>query len=463
MTADPPPPAPVFSPLHAVHVAANASFTDFAGWQMPVRYSGDLAEHHAVRTAAAIFDLSHMAELSIHGPDAAAFLDYALAGKLSAIALGQAKYSLLLAPSGGIIDDVVVYRTGESEFMVVANAGNHEVAFETLLERSAPFDVEVVDISDDLALIAVQGPRSREIVAATTALAFDVVKPGTVHTDTVHTDTLQVGTVQTDTAQVDTVQVDTPRSAPDARSLESLKYYWSLTAAYSGEPILVARTGYTGEDGFELYVPVRLAAELWRDLVTAGEPYGLIPAGLASRDTLRLEAGMPLYGHELSLDTLPAQAGLGRVPNLSKGDFVGRAALENAASAPTALGAETGGAPSAFVDEGETHSPSTPSRVLVGLVGDGKRAARAGYPLYADDTPGGTLDNAAGDTHDDPAPAPIGEITSGVLSPTLGVPIAMAYLDPAFAAEGTAVSVDVRGKRLPFRVTPLPFYSRKRA
>jgi aminomethyltransferase len=390
------------SPLHDVHVEANATFTDFAGWQMPVRYSSDLTEHAAVRTAAGIFDLSHMAELSIRGPQAAAFLDYALAGKLSSIALGQAKYSLLLTEHGTIVDDVVVYRTGDSAFLVVANAGNHLAALEALRERSTGFDVEVTDQSDNTALIAVQGPRARHIVLATAGISF----------------------------------AEAAEQAPDAHPLAALKYYWSLQASYAGEPLLVARTGYTGEDGFELYVDAALAPALWRELMAAGEPLGLTQAGLASRDTLRLEAGMPLYGHELGLDTTPAQAGLGRVPNFSKGDFVGRAALEAAATSD----------PSTRSDTHEPPEPAPPPRVLVGLVGNGKRAARAGYPLFATD---------------DSADA-IGEITSGVLSPTLGVPIALAYLDPAFAETDTELSVDVRGKRLTFRVTPVPFYRRKR-
>ncbi|MEF2975736.1 glycine cleavage system aminomethyltransferase GcvT [Subtercola sp. YIM 133946] len=375
------PPAPVFSPLHDIHVAAGASFTDFAGWQMPVRYSSDLAEHHAVRTAAAIFDLSHMAELGIRGPEAGALLDHALAGRLSALSLGQAKYSLLLDETGAIIDDVVVYRTGDDEFVVVANAGNHAVAHETLLERSHGFDAAVTDDSDDTALIAVQGPRALEIVEATAGLS----------------------------------------PAPDARSLDSLGYYRAQQGSFAGRPVLVARTGYTGEDGFELYVHTADAPALWRALVSAGEPFGLVPAGLAARDSLRLEAGMPLYGHELGLDTLPADAGLGRVPNFGKGDFVGRAALERASGAD-----------------------APPRRVLVGLVGDGKRAARADYEIFAD------AESAQ----------PIGVVTSGVLSPTLGVPVAMAYVDPAFAEAATVLSVDVRSKRLPFTVTTLPFYSR---
>jgi aminomethyltransferase len=371
---------PRYSPLHAGHLAAGATFTDFAGWQMPVRYSSDLAEHHAVRTAAGLFDLSHMAEILVLGPEAADALDYALAGKISAVAIGQAKYSLLLARDGGIVDDLVVYRTGEDRFLVVANASNRAAVAEELLERCSPFECEVFDASDDMALIAIQGPKSYEILSQV---------PG----------------------------VDVP-------GLEELKYYWSTAGTFvpsleysAKHELLVARTGYTGEDGFELYVAPDAAPLLWDALIETGGGSGLVPAGLASRDTLRLEAGMPLYGHELGLKTFPAQAGLGRVVNLKKdGDFVGRAAAEA--------------------------GPSDGARVLVGLVAEGKRAGRAEYEIYADDTL-------------------IGVVTSGALSPTLGHPIAMAYVDPANATPGTQLFIDVRGSRIPASVVALPFYKRE--
>ncbi|GAB3127874.1 glycine cleavage system aminomethyltransferase GcvT [Glaciibacter psychrotolerans] len=366
-----------FSPLHQAHLDAGASFTDFAGWQMPVRYSSDLAEHHAVRTAAGLFDLSHMAEIMVEGPDAAAYLDYALAGKISAVTLGQAKYSLLLNESGGIIDDLVVYRLGDTSFLVVANAGNRFPAASALAERATRFDVTVTDESDQYALIAVQGPVSRAILEST---------PG----------------------------LDNFSAA-----LDQLGYYRATTALFAGQPILVARTGYTGEDGFEIYIQTDAALALWNALASAGAEHGLVPAGLASRDTLRLEAGMPLYGHELSTTIFPAQAGLGRVVNLAKEtDFIGRAASEE--------------------------GPSGTARVLVGLVGTGKRAGRADYELFS----------SADATQAE------GVITSGALSPTLGHPIMMAYVAPALAQLGTELFVDVRGTRIPVTVTKLPFYKR---
>ena len=276
-----------YSPLHQIHVDGGASFTDFAGWQMPVSYGSDLAEHHAVRTTAGIFDISHMAEILVDGPDSAAFLDFALAGRLSAIGIGQAKYSLLLNEAGGIVDDLVVYRLADDAFFVVANAGNRFAVGAALVERAGAFDVTVADVSDEYSLIAVQGPNSRAIAEA--AVGID--------------------------------EVGVP--------LEELKYYWSTDATFDGQPLLIGRTGYTGEDGFEFYIQTDAAAALWAALSAAGEAFGLVPAGLASRDTLRLEAGMPLYGHELGDDTFPVQAGLGRVVNLKKeDDFVGRSAVE---------------------------------------------------------------------------------------------------------------------------------------
>ena len=372
-----------FSPLHQIHVDGGASFTDFAGWQMPVSYGSDLAEHHAVRTTAGIFDISHMAEILVDGPDAAAFLDYALAGRLSAISIAQAKYSLLLNPEGGIIDDLVVYRLTDDTFFVVANAGNRYAAAAALTERAAQFDVRVTDLSDAYSLIAVQGPNSREIAKATAGIT----------------------------------EVSVP--------LDDLKYYWSTDALFDDLPLLIGRTGYTGEDGFEFYVQTDAAARLWAALSEAGQAFGLVPAGLASRDTLRLEAGMPLYGHELGMDSFPVQAGLGRVVNLKKeGDFVGRAAVE----------------------AGPPHG----SHVLVGLTTEGKRAGRAGYSVV-------TVSE-----HDPESVTAVGTVTSGALSPTLGYPIAMAYVDPGALEAGSPLYIDVRGTRIPASVVDLPFYKREK-
>ncbi|UDF13882.1 glycine cleavage system aminomethyltransferase GcvT [Antiquaquibacter oligotrophicus] len=369
------------SPLHATHTAAGASFTDFAGWQMPVRYGSDLAEHHAVRTGAGLFDISHMAELSVTGPQAAAFLDYALAANVSALPVSRAKYTMILDESGGIIDDLIVYQNAPGEYLVVANAGNRVPVVAALKERIHGFDAALTDGTEAIALIAVQGPAARSVLEHTKGLAA------------------------------------APESAM-GHTLATLPYYACMGMRFEGRAVLVARTGYTGEDGFELFVGAGDAASLWSALLVAGERFGLVACGLAARDTLRLEAGMPLYGHELSLDVQPAQVGLGRVIplNTKSADFVGRAALEK------------GAAPDA--------------RVLVGLVSEGKRAGRAGYPIYA-----GTEQ--------------VGEITSGALSPTLGHPIAMALVDPAVSAVGTSLDIDVRGSRIHATVVSLPFYSRQ--
>jgi aminomethyltransferase len=367
------------SPLHDLHVAAGAAFTDFAGWRMPVRYGSDLAEHAAVRTAAGLFDLSHMAEFEVAGPDAARFLDAALTLDASALALTRAKYALLLAEDGGVLDDLVVYATAPGRFLVVANAANHDVVAAALDERVRGFDATVTDATDATALVAVQGPDARRLVAGLPELQ--------------HRDEWALG-----------------------QTLESLPYYACFGMAVGEHHVLVARTGYTGEDGFELFADADTARRLWTALVAAGAT----PAGLAARDTLRLEAGMPLYGHELARDVLPQQAGLARALPLGtkRADFVGRAAVEA--------------------------GPAPDARVLVGLRAEGRRAARAGYPVLRNGVP-------------------VGEVTSGALSPTLGHPIAMAFVDPASAGIGTALDLDVRGSAIPATVVPLPFHSRKRA
>ncbi|MGN9762848.1 glycine cleavage system aminomethyltransferase GcvT [Streptomyces sp. SD31] len=362
--------------LDALHRSLGATMTDFAGWDMPLRYGSERDEHNAVRTRAGLFDLSHMGEITVTGPEAAQLLNYALVGNIASVGVGRARYTMICRADGGILDDLIVYRLAETEYMVVANASNAQVVLDALTERRAGFDAEVRDDRDAYALIAVQGPES----------------PGIL------------------------------KSLTDA-DLDGLKYYAGLPGTVAGVPALIARTGYTGEDGFELFVKPEHAVELWRALTDAGEGVGLVPCGLSCRDTLRLEAGMPLYGHELSTSLTPFDAGLGRVVKFEKeGDFVGREALAAAAS----------------------RAESNPPRVLVGLVAKGRRVPRAGYPVVA----GGEV---------------IGEVTSGAPSPTLGKPIAMAYVDAAHSAPGTAgVGVDIRGSHEPYEVVALPFYKRQK-
>ncbi len=340
---------------------------------MPVRYSSDLAEHEAVRTKAGLFDISHMGEIFVEGKDASKFLDYALVGAASEIAVGRAKYSLICNEAGGIIDDLIVYRLAEDSYLVVANASNKDVVFGAFQKRVAGFDAEVRDESDSWVLLAIQGPKSVEILGEITP-----------------------------------------------SPLSELKYYAISEAKIVDVECLLARTGYTGEDGFEIYIPVSSAEKIFDALMDAGSKFDLMPTGLACRDTLRLEAGMPLYGHEMNESVNPYQAGFGKVVRLDKpADFVGKAALTKLAE-------------------------TAPSQVLVGLVGEGKRAARADYEVFPENS-----DNA------------VGLITSGALSPTLGYPVAMAMVGVDLAEPGATVSVDIRGTKTPYKVVKLPFYKRQ--
>jgi len=380
------------TPLHDEHVALGASMTPFGGWLMPLRYTSDLAEHRAVREAAGLFDLSHMGNISVTGPDAAAFLDHALVGYISKVREMGARYSMICAEDGSVLDDLIVYHVAPGAYSVVANAANAELVLEKFRERTAGFDVVLEDVQPGQALIAVQGPRAAEIMRATAGLVEDAELSG--------------GT-----------------------AFDDLKYYACLGMRFQDAPVLVGRTGYTGEDGFEIWVPADKAVALWRALLAAGEPFGLVPAGLSARDSLRLEAGMPLYGHELDTTTTPFEAGMGRVVRLDKVsadgtpiDFVGRAALA-------------------------ARKASAPARVLVGLRGDGRRPARAEYEVVQRGV--GTEVGAV-----------VGRVTSGAPSPTLGYPIAMAYVTPEVSAEGTELAVDVRGRAEPFVVVPMPFYRR---
>jgi aminomethyltransferase len=359
------------TPLYQVHTDLGANLVDFAGYLMPLRYRSEIAEHLAVRSSAGLFDISHMGEIFVSGPAAAGALDYALVGNLSPLALGRARYTMICDAAGGVLDDLIVYRLADETFLVVANASNVAVVRDALIERAAGYDAVVEDRSESYALIAVQGPKAQEIL-------FKVTQ------------------------------------AP----LAELKYYAILAGEVAGVAALIGRTGYTGEDGFELFVSSGDAEALWQALTEAGGD-DLKPAGLSARDTLRLEAGMPLYGNELSTETTPYDAGLGRVVKLDKADdFVGREALAALAETP-------------------------PGRTLVGLVAKGRRVPRHGYSVVTTGEQGGT---------------PCGVVTSGAPSPTLGKPIAMAYLDTGTSTDGLVV--DIRGKHEPVDVVSLPFYKR---
>ena len=357
--------------LDGRHRALGARMIPFAGWDMPVQYKGLVEEHLAVRRAAGLFDLSHMGEIFINGPEADAALDYALVTAPGKLAAGRAHYSMICDASGGILDDLIVYRLADTRYMVVPNASNAETVSAALLERLANFDAVLDDASMRTSLVAIQGPRAAEILQP----FVDV-------------------------------------------ELSTIKYYSGTETRACGVPAILARTGYTGEDGFELFVAWDDAVRVWDTLLEAGGSRGLVPAGLGARDTLRLEAGMPLYGQELNRETTPFEAGLGRLVSFTKeGDFVGRTALEKA--------------------------KDSPRKALVGLKIAGPRVARIGYPVYLP---------AATDA--------CGMVTSGTSSPTLGFGIAMGYVPTDQNAVGGALEVAIRDQRAGAEVVPMPFYKR---
>lgn len=353
------------TPLYDWHVARGARIVPFGGWDMPVQYAGVLAEHKAVRTAAGLFDISHMARVSVGGPDALAFLEGLFTNSVAGMKNDQVRYGLLCDESGGILDDILVYRWPYG-FSVVVNASNRPKILAWFERHRAGKNVEIVDQTAHTTMIAVQGPAAVKLCEG----LFDA-------------------------------------------DVSALKYYFATPALYCRHPSVVSRTGYTGEDGIEAIVPNELGESLWTELVGRGA----VPCGLGARDTLRLEAAMPLYGHELSEAIDPIRAGLGWAVKLDKGEFVGRAALQAAAANPTT--------------------------VRVGLELDGKRAAREGSPIVSDGSP-------------------IGSVTSGSYAPWVDKSIAMGYVPVANSAVGSKLGIDLRGTVVPATVVPLPFYKRKK-
>jgi aminomethyltransferase len=356
--------------LYEAHTALGARFTEFGGWEMPVRYGSIIDEHHAVRHRSGLFDLSHMGELRVAGSGAAEGLSGALVSDPGRLAVGRAGYSLLCAPDGGVIDDLIVYRVADEVFLVVPNASNREIVAAELADRLAGRSATVVDETMSTSLVAIQGPAAAAILGVLTDL-----------------------------------------------DLGALRGYGASAARVAGIGALVARTGYTGEDGFEIFTAWAGGPAVWAALLDAGEAQGLLPCGLGARDTLRLEAGMPLYGQELDRSVTPYDAGLGWAVKLDH-EFVGRDAL-------AARAAGTG------------------ARQLVGLVLEGRAIARHGASVMR---PGEA--------------EPMGIVTSGSQSPTLGHPIAMAYVPPSSATAGTMLDVAVRGTAVPAEVVSLPFYRR---
>jgi aminomethyltransferase len=366
--------APRTSPLQAAHVALGARLAVCDGVTMPIRYTGEIAEARTVREAGGLFDLAELGEVCVAGPDAAATLDYATIGEISAIPIGRARYTMMCEPDGSIIEDMVIARLDATEFLVVTNTGDVGRLLDELRARQRGRNTRIDERTDDYAVIAIEGPRSARIVA---------------------------GLIPADPAP--------------------MRRYATMETTVAGRNAVLARVAFSGEDGFQFYCAPDDAEELWYALAHAGEPHGIRPAGVACRDVLRLEAGIARLNRELTPAVTPYDAGLGAVVALAKDDFVGRAALAERAGRRGAV-------------------------MLPGLIAAGRRAPRAGDAV---------LDRADGHR--------LGTVTSGAHSPTVGRPVAMAYLDAAAMATAADLAVDVRGRLEPVEVWPLPFYRRPRA
>jgi aminomethyltransferase len=360
------------TPLNALHRESGAKMVPFGGWDMPVEYSGLIAEHMAVRKAAGLFDVSHMGEFEVEGQGAPAFLQRVTSNDVARLRDGQAQYSALPMPSGAPVDDVIVYRRAADRFLLVVNASNIEKDF-AWLQAQSPAGCTLTNRSDDYALLALQGPLAAEILQGLTPT-----------------------------------------------SLAELAYYHFVDTLVAGVPVMLARTGYTGEDGFELFCAPAHADGLWRLIAATGKERGLLPAGLGARDTLRLEAKMCLYGNDMDETTTLVEAGLGWIVSTgpAKGDFPGRAVLE---------------------DQKKNGAP----RKLVGFEVVGRGIARHGCPVYLAD-------------------AELGAVTSGSYAPFLQKSIGLAYLPAGKSSVGIDFEVDVRGRRVPTRVVPTPFYKRQK-
>jgi len=357
------------TPLNQVHRELGARMVDFGGWDMPVQYSGVIEEHVAVRQAAGLFDVSHMGEVEVTGPNALAFIQHLTINDAAKLVDGQVQYSAMCYPEGGVVDDVTLYRFNASRYLFCVNASNVDKDFawmEKVLADSAMTGVTLNNRSAEFAQIALQGPKAQEILATLTDLP-----------------------------------------------LADIVYYHFCEGEVAGVPMIVSRTGYTGEDGFELYLPASFAVEVWQQIMLTGTPQGLLPIGLGARDTLRLEKGYALYGHELSQEISPLEAGLGWITKLDKDDFVGKAALaaQKAAGVP---------------------------RRRVGLVMQERGIPREGYPIFVGDRE-------------------VGVVTSGTMSPTLKVGVALALVTPDVAQADTRLEVAIRNRRMGAKVTRPPF------
>ena len=357
--------------LYSSHLALGARMVPFAGWEMPVEYSGITAEHMAVRTTAGLFDVSHMGEVEIAGKDALTAVQHITSNDASKLQVGQIQYSALTTPEGTFVDDLLVYRFGPSHYLLVINASNIDKDYDWIAARAkeAVPDIATVNSSDRYALIAIQGPRAQEILQTLTAI-----------------------------------------------DLAAIKYYWFAHGEIAGVRGTVSRTGYTGEDGFEVMIPPAMAPRVWDALMEAGNPHGLVPCGLGARDTLRLEAAMRLYGNDMDETSTVLEADLGWIVGWGKSEFLGRERLH----------------------EQKAHGVA---KQLVGFEMVDRAIARHGYPVW----------------HSGRA---VGVVTSGTQTPFLRKAIGMAYVPPALTAPGTEIEVDVRGRRAKAVTVPMPFYKR---
>lgn len=361
------------TPLYAEHVALNAKIVNFGGWAMPVQYSGIIEEHQAVRNQAGLFDVSHMGEIEVRGLNSLAFLQRLVTNDVAKMTVGQCQYNLMCYPTGGVVDDLLIYKYSNDHYLLVVNAGNKDKDYAWILEQRKQWemaDVGLEDQSEQTGQIALQGPLSLEILTPLT----DV-------------------------------------------QLVELQYYHFTTGQVVGIPALISRTGYTGEDGFEIYVSAARTPELWQKILAAGKTYGLIPAGLGARDTLRFEAKMPLYGHELSAEHTPLEAGLGMFVSLTKGEFNGREVLAEQKS-------------------------SGVKEKLVGFSMVERGVARGGYVLEKE----GRV---------------IGEVTTGSFSPTLKANLGLGYVLKEEANVGNEINVIIRDKGVKAQIVTTPFYKRQ--
>ncbi len=358
------------TPLYPIHRALGAKMVDFGGWEMPVEYSGIISEHMAVRTGVGVFDVSHMGEIEIRGPQALDLVEWVTPNAASQLHDNQAQYSALLYPTGGFVDDVLMHRISAQHYFLCVNASNQKKDYEWIRTQNR-FDAEVEYASEKYAQIAIQGPM---------ALA--------------------------------TLQKVTPTD------LAGIRYYWFTRGEILGTPAIIARTGYTGEDGFEIYVPPDFAGRAWSAVLEAGREFGIRPCGLGARNTLRLEAKMALYGHEIDASTTPYEAGLSWVVKLDKGDFIGRDALVR-------------------------QKAKGPARRLAGFEMRCRSIAREGYLAMIDG-------------------APAGFVTSGSPAPFLKKNIGLCYLPADRVAVGQRLEIDIRSQPAPAEIVPTPFYSRKR-